>query len=228
MGTGIAIALARAGLDVRLHDVDPAQLTSSLAYVADGRWGLRRAAAAGKIQPDEAERAIARVTATTDLARACGDAELVIEAVPEDLALKISVFRELDRHAPPETILASNTAGFSIGALAAATDRPDRVIGWHWFQPAPVMRLAEIVVHPGTSDEVWSTVCSLAERCDKEPVVVRDHPEAWGFVANRLFSTMKREAERIVAEGIASRDDVDRIMRLGFNWPRGIFEEIPR
>ena len=116
--------------------------------------------------------------------------DLVIEAVPERIDVKIEVFRDLDAIAPEATILASNTSGLPITALAAATDRPDRVIGWHWASPAPVMRLAEIVVTPQTSEETIDAVTEAARRCGKNPIVVKDNPMAWGFVANRVYFAM--------------------------------------
>ena len=149
--------------------------------------------------------------------------DLVVEAVPERLDLKIKVFRDLDRVAPPTTILASNTSGLPITALAAATDRPDRVIGWHWASPAPVMKLAEIVVTPTTSDATIATVTEVARACGKNPIVVKDNPLTWGFVANRVYFAMIREAQRVVDEGIATRDDVDQLMMDCFRWPSGPF-----
>src|SRR6202040_2492326 len=143
--------------------------------------------------------------------------EVVIEAVPENLALKVRVFHDLDRKAPEGTIFASNSSGFPISGLAAATDRPDRVIGWHWASPAPVMRLAEIVRTPETSDATIDTVTRVAAACGKNPVVVRDAPTAWGFVANRVYFAMIAEAQRVVASGVATSDEVDQLMMDCFN-----------
>ncbi len=133
------------------------------------------------------------------------------------------MFRDLDRIAPPETILASNTSGLPIAALAAATDRPGLVIGWHWASPAPVMKLAEIAVTPETSAATIATVTAAAQRCGKHPVVVKDNPMAWGFVANRVYFAMVREAQRVVDEGIATRAEVDQLMMDCFRWPSGPF-----
>jgi len=141
--------------------------------------------------------------------------------------LKIRVFRNLDKLAPPHAILTSNTAGLPIASLAAATDRPERVMGWHWFQPASVMKLAELIVHEQTAPEVCDTVVEVARSCGKHPIVVKDWIYAWGFVANRLMEKVRHEAERIVAEGIATPDQINEIMVHGFRWPIGPLEGIP-
>ena len=133
------------------------------------------------------------------------------------------MFRDLDRAAPADTILASNTSGLPITALAAATDRPDRVIGWHWASPAPVMKLAEIVVTPATSDATIATVHESARALRQEPDRREGQPDAWGFVANRVYFAMVREAQRVVDEGIATRDEVDQLMMDCFRWPSGPF-----
>ncbi len=163
-----------------------------------------------------------RITFSSEFDEAAAT-DLVIEAVPERIDLKVRVFRDLDRVAAPATIFASNTSGFPIAALAAATDRPDRVIGWHWASPAPVMKLAEIVVTRDTSDATIETVVAAATRCGKHPVVVKDNPMEWGFVANRVYFAMVREAQRVVDEGIATPAEVDQLMTDCFRWPSGPF-----
>lgn len=134
------------------------------------------------------------------------------------------MFRQLDALCPEHTILTSNTAGLSLAALAAATDRPEKVLGWHWFQPCAVMRLAEIIVHDETSDAACDAVVAAAEQCNKNPVVVKDQQMVWGFVGNRINRAVRIEAARIVAEGLATEDQVDAIMKDGFRWPMGPFE----
>ena len=224
MGSQIGQVLATAGFDVVLHDVSTAQLAGGRERIEHGRFGLCRGVARGKLPAAEAEAALGRIRTTSDLAEACRAADLIVEAVPEDIGLKIAVFRRLDELAPPHAILASNTAGLSITALAQATDRPAQVIGWHWFQPCAVMKLAEVVVHPGTSSETLDTLLAAARRAGKNPVVVKDQPLTWGFVGNRINRAVRQEAARIVAEGIATPEQVDQIMRDGFGWPMGPFE----
>jgi 3-hydroxyacyl-CoA dehydrogenase len=191
-------------------------------HVTTGRFGLDGGVERGKLSREDADAALARLQFTDDF-DAAATTDLVIEAVPERLDLKVRVFRDLDRVAPSHTVLASNTSGFSIAALAAATDRPEQVIGWHWASPAPVMRLAEIVRTRETSDGTVNAVTDAAARCGKNPVVVNDTAMAWGFVANRVYFAMVREAQRVVEEGIASRDDVDQLMTDCFRWPAGPF-----
>ena len=222
MGGGIAQVCALAGDDVVCYDIAPAALDEARAHVTTGRFGLDGAVARAKVTREEADAALQRITFTSSFETAA-TTDLVIEAVPERLEVKIRVFRDLDRIAPPETILASNTSGLPIAALAASTDRPDRVIGWHWASPAPVMKLAEIVVTPETSEATIATVTAAATRCGKHPIVVKDNPMQWGFVANRVYFAMVREAQRVVDEGIASRTDVDQLMMDCFRWPSGPF-----
>ena len=139
------------------------------------------------------------------------------------LDVKLRVFRDLDRAAPAGAILASNTSGFPIAAMAGATTRPERVIGWHWASPAFVMRFAEIVVTNDTAAAVQAAVCEVASRCGKNPIVVKDQPMAWGFVANRVYGAMLREAARVVEEGVATHEQVNQLMVDCFRWPVGPF-----
>jgi 3-hydroxyacyl-CoA dehydrogenase len=222
MGSGIAQTLAQAGFGAVCCDVSEEVIEKAREIVVKGRYGLARAVSRGKLDQAAADAALARIRFTTSLDHAAA-ADLVIECVPERLDLKIKVFRDLDDLAPPDTILASNTSGFPITALAAATERPDRVIGWHWASPPPVMRMAEIVVTPATSEETTQTVVEMASKCGKNPVVVKDLPTQWGFVANRIYFAMVREAQHVVDAGIASTDDVNRLMVDCFNWPVGPF-----
>jgi 3-hydroxybutyryl-CoA dehydrogenase len=224
MGAGIAQVLAANGYHVHLYDVRDEALTNARERIEHGRFGLRRGVEIGKTTPEQLETALANLTTTTDLAAACADVDLVIEAVPEDLGLKVQVFRELDRLAPPRAIFASNTSGFPITGLAYATDRPAQVIGWHFASPVPVMRLAEIAVHKGTAAETRDAVVAVAARCGKNPQVINDDTRHWGFVANRILMTVVREARQIVAEGIATPEQVDMLVKDCFRWPVGPFE----
>jgi 3-hydroxybutyryl-CoA dehydrogenase len=222
MGAGIAQVAATAGFATVCYDLDPGAVERARDITSTGRYGFERGVERGKLTREQADAARERLTFTNRFEDVVAT-DLVVEAVPEHLDLKVRVFRDLDRAAPDATILASNTSGFPIAALAAATDRPDRVIGWHWASPAPVMRLAEIVRTRDTSDATIDTVTRVAAACGKNPVVVRDAPTAWGFVANRVYFAMIAEAQRVVASGVATSDEVDQLMMDCFNWPAGPF-----
>jgi 3-hydroxybutyryl-CoA dehydrogenase/3-hydroxyacyl-CoA dehydrogenase len=222
MGSGIAQVLAIAGHEVVCYDVAAEALEKGRGIVDTGRFGVKGAVERGKLTAEEAEAALARITFTDDFDAACAT-DVVIEAVPERLDLKITVFRDLDRKAPAGTILCSNSSGFPIQALAAATDRPEQVIGWHWASPAPVMKLAEIVRAPKTSDATVDTVVALAAGAGKNPIVVKDTARSWGYVANRVYFAMAAEARKVVAEKIATPEEVDQLMVDCFRWPTGPF-----
>jgi 3-hydroxybutyryl-CoA dehydrogenase len=222
MGAGIAQVMAVAGHEVVCYDISAEALEKGRTGVDTGRFGVKGAVERGKLTAEEADSALSRLTFTDDIAL-LHHTDVVIEAVPERLDLKVTVFRDLDKNCPPETILASNSSGFPISALAAATDRPDRVVGWHWASPAPVMKLAEIVRAPSTSDETVETIRAMAANAGKNPVVVKDMPTSWGYVANRVYFAMVREAARVVQEGVATREEVDQLMVDCFRWPTGPF-----
>jgi len=224
MGTQIAQVIATAGCEVRLYDADAAQLPAAMDSIENGRFGLRRAVGRGKLTPEQFHATLARIRPVTTLAEAVGNAGLTVEAVPEDLDLKCRVFRQMDELAPPRAILTSNSAGLPITALAYATGRPGQVVGWHWAQPCAVMRMAEIVRAPSTTDETVTIVSDLARSCGKNPVVVKDQPEHWGYVANRINAAVRREARRVVDEGICTEAEVDTLMKDCFRWPMGPFE----
>ena len=222
MGSGIAQVLAVAGHDVVCTDLAESSLDAAREAVETGRFGVRNAVERGKLTTYQADRALQRLTFTTDT-DALTDRYLVIEAIPELLDLKVRFWRELDAIADRGTIFASNSSGFPVVAMAAATDRPDRFVGWHWASPAPVMRLAEIVRARGTSDETVEAVVAMAEGAGKNPVVVGDTDTRWGYVTNRVYFAMIREAMAVVDEGIAERDQVDQLMVDCFRWPAGPF-----
>ncbi len=223
MGSGMAQVLAQAGHDVHCTDVAEAVLAKARERVTTGRYGFERAVERGKLARADADAALTRLRFSTGFDEAVGKAELVLEAVPEKLDLKVRVFRDLDRVAPAGCILASNSSGFPLAALASATNRPEKVLIWHWASPPVVMKFAEIVVREDTSKDAIETVKALALACGKRPVVVKDNPMAWGYVANRVYAAMLHEANRVVGEGVASQAEVNQLMVDCFGWPVGPF-----
>ena len=222
MGGSIAQCTAVAGYATVCTDVAQAALDAAAKDAHEGRFGIAGAVARGKLSAADADAARARIRWSRSLEEAAA-CDLVIECVPERLDLKLQMFRKLDEVAGPDAILASNTSGFPIVALAGATGCPERVIGWHWASPAYVMRFAEIVVAPATAPDVASRVEAVARRCGKNPIVVKDQPMSWGFVANRVYGAMLREAARVVEEGVASHEQVNQLMVDCFRWPVGPF-----
>lgn len=222
MGAGIAQVLAVSGCEVVSHDISKEALAQAEHEIRRGRYGLEGSVARGKLTEAEAAAALGRLRFSTDLAVVAA-VDLVLEAVPEDLELKLDVFRTLDRLAPSGTILASNSSGFPITTIAAATVRPELVVGWHWASPPVAMKLAEIVRTPSTSETTVARVCELARRAGKRPIVVNDDPEVWGYVVNRVYGKARAEAQAIVDAGIATTDDVDQLMMDAFGWPVGPF-----
>jgi 3-hydroxyacyl-CoA dehydrogenase len=222
MGSGIAQMLAQAGCDVVCVDNDPAQLERAAELVESGRYGLARAVERGKLSDAEAAGARGRLHFTDELGDVASS-DIVVEAVPEDLGLKMALLAELDGLVADHTVLATNSSGLPVIAMARATGRADRVIGWHWASPPTVMRMAEIVVTAETAESTVETVVALARRCGKNPVVVKDDPLHWGYVGNRIWMAAIREARAVVAEGIAAKADVDQILQDGWRWPVGPF-----
>jgi 3-hydroxybutyryl-CoA dehydrogenase len=212
MGSGIAQVAAQAGLAVHLADVDEAALRKGLETIEKN---LSRSVERERISQGEMDEALARIATGTEYA---ADADLAIEAVVETVGVKAEVFRALDERLGEDAILASNTSSISITELAAATRRPEKFIGMHFFNPVPLMKLVEIVRGLQTADETRSAVHELAERLGKEPVEVNDFP---GFVSNRILMPMINEAVYCVMEGVAGPEKVDTVMRLGMNHPMG-------
>lgn len=223
MGSGIAQTLAVAGCTVWCSDLDEAQLERASRSVSEGRYGLGRAVDRGHLEAAAAEAASARLHFVSDSAAALADSHLVIEAVPEDIEAKQRLFEMCDQVAPAGAILATNTSGLSVEAIASATSRPERCIGWHWASPAQIMALAEIVVTEATDRDVVDAVVGLASRCGKNPVVVKDNPATWGHVGNRIYAAAIAEAAKVVDEGLTDQRGVDRIMMDAFRWPAGPF-----
>lgn len=215
MGNGIAHVLALAGYDVALVDLNGDVLDAATSTIASN---LDRQVDKDRIDADDRDRALDRLRPTPDTADGVADADLVVEAVSETQDVKQTVFAELDRHAPDHAILASNTSSISITGLAAQTERPEQVIGMHFFNPVPVMRLVEIVRGQRTTDATFEAVDELARDLGKEPVKVEDYP---GFVSNRILMPMINEAVFCVMEGVAEPEDIDTVMKLGMNHPMG-------
>jgi len=214
MGAGIVQVCARAGLPVVVREPDQGLVEQGLSRVEDGisRWVDKDV-----LDADEGRQALERVDGTTRIGDLF-DADLVVEAIVEDEAAKRQVFEELDGGCGETTILASNTSSISITRLAAATGRPDRVIGMHFFNPVPLMPLVEVVRGEGTSDATHAAVVELAARLDKTPLTVADLP---GFVSNRVLMPMINEAIFCLHEGAATAEDIDGVMKLGMNHPMG-------
>jgi 3-hydroxybutyryl-CoA dehydrogenase len=224
MGSGIAQVLATFGFDVIARDASDAALKGAMKEIMEGKYGLKRGLSRRKITQDQMDEAIKKTKMTTDMDEFCGDVDIVTECVPENLNLKMKVFAELDKKCPKHTILASNSSGFSVTALAGATERPDKVIGTHWFNPPPVLKGVEVIRAPDTSDETVEVVKSVLEKCGKMAIVFKDAPMAYGYLANRCYFALAREATRIVAEGTATETDVDNALKFGFGFPLGPFE----
>jgi 3-hydroxybutyryl-CoA dehydrogenase len=216
MGSGIAQVVAQAGLEVTLVDVNEEALNRGLDRI---RGGYARVVKRGKVPAEELEAAFERITASTDLEGAGGQADHIIETVVEVFDVKADVLRRLDAVARDEVVFASNTSQFSISSLAAVTERPDRVIGSHWFNPPPVMNLIEIIRGVETSDETLAVTKALAERYGKETIVC--NKDTQGFITSRLIVMLMVEAARIVDEGIASIEDVNKACVLGFSHAQG-------
>ncbi|WP_055441341.1 3-hydroxyacyl-CoA dehydrogenase family protein [Anoxybacillus suryakundensis] len=218
MGSGIAQSLAMGGKTVYLYDVSEAALEKGMKSI---QKSVSRFVKAGKLQEQEATAILARIQTETNLQEAVKEADVVIEAVPEHLPLKKQVFEQLDRYAKQEAILATNTSELSVTAIAAATKRPSQVIGMHWFNPAPVMKLIEIVKGVATSEQTIEAIQQLSESIGKETVLVKDMQ---GFVTTRAIAAHMIECIRMYEEGVASAEHIDKAIRLGLNYPMGPLE----
>jgi len=217
MGHGIAQVSAQAGFGVIVRDISDELVQAGLNRI---KSNLERSVKKGRISEEEMNEVLERITGTTNLAD-LSEADFIIEAVPEDLNLKKSVFSDLDKICKPEVIFATNTSSISITELASSTKRPERFIGMHFMNPVPVMKLVEIVRGLRTSDETVQVVKSLAEKMGKVPIVVNDYP---GFVINRILMPMINEACFLLMEGVADEKAIDDIMKLGANHPMGPLE----
>ena len=214
MGNGISQALAVAGIDVVMTDVAQAQLERATAAVSGS---LDRLVKKDKMSAEQKAAALARIRTSTDVG-ALKDCGLLIEAATENLPLKLKIFAQLDELAPADAVIASNTSSISITRLAAATKRPDKVIGMHFFNPVPVMALVELIRGLQTSEQTYAAVEALTKKIGKAPVQVRNSP---GFVVNRMLCPMINEAIFALAEGLATAEQIDQAMKLGANHPIG-------
>ena len=215
MGNGIAHVFALHGYHVALIDLDEELLEDARTTI---ERNLSRQVDKDAITSDAKEAALNRLSLTPDTAEGVRSVDLVVEAVPEEQPVKADVFGTLDAHAPDDAILASNTSSISISWIAAQTERPEQVIGMHFFNPVPIMTLVEVVRGQRTSNATYETVAEAAEDLDKIPVAVEDYP---GFVSNRVLMPMINEAIFCVMEGVAEPEDIDTVMEMGMNHPMG-------
>ena len=215
MGNGIAHVFALHGYHVALIDLDEELLEDARTTI---ERNLSRQVDKDAITSDAKEAALNRLSLTPDTAEGVRSVDLVVEAVPEEQPVKADVFGTLDAHTPDDAILASNTSSISISWIAAQTERPEQVIGMHFFNPVPVMTLVEVVRGQRTSNATYETVAEAAEDLDKIPVAVEDYP---GFVSNRVLMPMINEAIFCVMEGVAEPEDIDTVMEMGMNHPMG-------
>lgn len=214
MGSGIAQVNAMAGFQVYLHDLKDEFVERGLNTV---KKNLQRQVDKGRMSEEEMNEIVGRITPSTDLQNA-SKVDIVIEAAVENMEVKAKLFADLDQIAPPHTILATNTSSLPITEIAAVTKRPEKVIGMHFMNPVPVMKLVEIIRGLATSDEVYKVIEDLSKKLDKVPVEVNDFP---GFVSNRILMPMINEAIYTVYEGVATPEAVDEVMKLGMNHPMG-------
>ena len=218
MGNGIAQVAAQAGYNVIMRDIEDRFVQGGIKNIDKF---LSKSVEKGKMTADQKDGIMGKIKGTTDMG-AMKDADLVIEVIIEVMDVKKKVFAELDGIVKPDVILASNTSSMSITEIAAATKRPDKVIGMHFFNPVPLMKLVEVIRGISTSDETTATILDITKKLGKEPVEVKvDVP---GFLANRLMIAVAIEAIKLYEQGIASKEDIDKAAKLGLNYPMGPFE----
>lgn len=217
MGSGIAQVCAQAGYDVLLHDLKPQQIDHGLQIISKN---ITRQVEKGRMSESEKSFVLERIRKSTDIEDA-GGVDIVIEAAVENMDIKRSIFAQLDEITPDHTILASNTSSLPITEIAAATDRPEKVIGMHFMNPVPVMKLVEIIRGLATADDVYKKIEDLTKMLGKVPVEVNDFP---GFVSNRILMPMINEAIYTLYEGVATKEAIDNVIKLGMNHPMGPIE----
>lgn len=220
MGGGIGQTLALAGYKLVIRDLTDELLEKTRDGVIGGRFGLKGGVERGKLSQQQMDAALANFSFTTNV-EALRSVDLIIEAVPENLELKRKVWAELDSLVKPGVIFATNTSGFAIQDLNKAVARKDRFIGMHWFSPANIMRLVELVHAPETSEDTIKALESVCEKAGKVSIRVKDAVGEYGFVANRIYYAAVAEARKVLEQGIASEEDINKAMVYGFNWPVG-------
>jgi 3-hydroxybutyryl-CoA dehydrogenase len=224
MGGGIAQITAIAGYEVIVRDINDDAIHATKQSLFEGKWGIKRAVEIGKLKFDDAVTAMERLSFTTKL-EDLADCDIVIEAIPEKLELKQEVFADLDKIVKPEAIFASNTSGFVIQDIArdVSDDRKKLFVGMHYSNPVPTMKMCEIIYTPQSTEDTVSAAKQLAEATGRVVSMVKDTPETYGFLLNRIFGAARREAQAIVDAGIATPEDIDKAMITGRNWPAGFF-----
>lgn len=215
MGNGIAHTFAQAGFPVNLADVSQEALDRGLKTITTN---LDRIIAKGNLTEEQKAETLGKITTLTDTAEAVKNADLVVEAATENLDLKLKIFSQIDENAPENCILATNTSSISITQIAAATKRPEKVIGMHFMNPVPIMKLVEIIKGYSTSQETFDAVFEMSQKLGKTPVEVNDYP---GFVANRILMPMINEAIETLYNGVAGVEEIDTVMKLGMAHPMG-------
>ena len=215
MGNGIAHVFAQKGFKVTLVDVSEKALEKAIATITKN---LDRMINKEKITVNDKENTLNNITTNSSIKSGVKEAELIVEAATENIELKLSIFKEMDVNSPKNCILATNTSSISITQIAAATDRPDKVIGMHFMNPVPIMKLIEVIKGYSTSDEVLNTIMELSKKLGKTPVEVNDYP---GFVANKILMPMINEAIITLYEGVAGVEEIDTVMKLGMAHPMG-------
>jgi len=215
MGNGICHVFAQSGFDVHMMDINQGALDKAIGTIGKN---MDRQVTKGTLTEDAKTQALGRIKTFTDMAEAVKNADLVVEAATENVELKLNIFRQLDQHAPEHCILASNTSSISITKIASVTKRPGKVIGMHFMNPVPVMKLVELINGYATEAEVTKAIYGLSEQLGKVPCVANDYP---GFVANRILMPMINEAIITLQEGVAGVQEIDTIMKLGMAHPMG-------
>ena len=215
MGNGISHVFAQCGFNVNMMDIKQDALDRAIAVIGKN---MDRQVTKGSLTEEAKKESLGRIKTFTDMASAVSNADLVVEAATENIELKLNIFRELDKHCPADCILASNTSSISLTRIASVTKRPGKVIGMHFMNPVPVMKLVEIINGYATDKEVTQTIVTLSEKLGKVPCVVNDYP---GFISNRILMPLINEAVLALQEGVAGITEIDTIMKLGMAHPMG-------